>query len=114
MSDRLLTAIIALEKALQEEVCREAALAAAWRERELAALTREMTAARQAIEARQAEATAEARRGAEAEGERICTAVAARCARLAALPDHFLEELLRERLGMILPEAGDDHPHGEG
>lgn len=114
MGDRLLTAIIALEKALQEEVCQEAARAVAWRERELAALARELAIARQGIEVRQAEETAAARRAAEAEGERACAAVAARCARLAALPDRFLEGLLRARLGMILPEAGDDHPDGEG
>lgn len=114
MSDRLLAGVIELERILQEEVRREESRAAAWQEREVAALTAGLEAGRRELERRRAEQLAEARHLAEAEGAALQAAAAARCARLVNLEDTFLEEVLRRQLGALLPEAGDDHPHGEG
>lgn len=114
MSDRLLASIIDLEKTLQEEVRREEERAAAWRDRELAALEAEREETRRTLDKWHAEQTAAARRKAEAEGETRRTAGAARCARLAGLSDSFLEDVLRRQLNLLLPEGGDDHPHGQG
>jgi hypothetical protein len=114
MGDRLLSGIIELEKTLREEERREAARAAAWRERELAALAAELTAARLALAQRDEDAVAVAREAAEAEGAALLAAGAERCTRLAALPEAFLESLLRRQLGRLLPEADDDHPDGQG
>jgi ATPase subunit of ABC transporter with duplicated ATPase domains len=114
MSDRLLTNIIELEKTLQGEVEREEARASAWRERELAALEQEFTTSRQQLQQRQAEQLGAARRDATAAAERQRLAMAAWCERLAALPDSRLREVLHRHLPSILPEAGDDHPHGQG
>jgi hypothetical protein len=114
MSDRLLASVIELEKALQEEVAQEEARAAAWQERELAALAAGMELSRQALDGWHAGQTAEIRRRAEAEAETLRAAGAARCARLATLSDGFLVEVLRRPLTLLLPETGDDHSHGQG
>lgn len=113
MSDRLLTSILELEKRLQGEVARETARAGAWRERELAALAGSAATAQQQLERWGDEQASAARRTAEAEGEQLKAAAAARGARLAAVSESFLEELLRERLAMLLPEDGHDHPDGK-
>jgi|APIni6443716594_1056825.scaffolds.fasta_scaffold593887_1 hypothetical protein len=113
MGDRLLATIIELEKTLREEVRREAARADGWREREVAVLELEVSAAQRELSAWLSEQTAAARLAAAAAGERRVTATAVRCARLAALQDSFLEEVLRLHLRKLLPEAGDDHPHDE-
>lgn len=113
MGDRLLAGIIELEAALQEEVRREELRAAAWLSRELAALDTGIEPVRGALESWRERQTAAARAAAEAEAEGRRAAGEARCAALAALPETFLEELLRGRLDRLLPEAGDDHPHGQ-
>lgn len=114
MSDRLLTSVIELEKTLQEEVRQEEVRAAAWREREIAALHAEADAVRQELARFHAEQVAEAQRQAAAEAAALQVADTARRERLAALAEPFLEELLRRQLDALLPETCDDHPHGEG
>lgn len=114
MSDRLLATIIELEKALQEETRREAERAAAWRDRELAALALEASADRQKLSGAEAKELSAARQEVEAEGTRLLAAAEARCTRMTALSDAVLEEVLRRQLHRLLPEDGDDHPHGQG
>jgi hypothetical protein len=114
MSDRLLASIIELEKTLQEEVRQEAARAAAWQDRELAALDDEALGARRQAERWGEEQAEAARQLAEADGEKLQAVVAARCARLGALTESFLERVLQPRLKLLLPEVGNDHPDGEG
>jgi dsDNA-specific endonuclease/ATPase MutS2 len=113
MSDRLLANIIELEKTLQEELAQEEAHANAWREREYAALEQELITTRQQLQQREAEQLAAARREAEVAAEHQRLATVAWCERLAELPDSFLREVLHRHLPSILPEAGDDHPHGQ-
>lgn len=114
MSDRLLTNIIELERALQAELEREDARACAWREREFATLEQALTTTRQQLRQRHAEQLTTARRDAAAAAERERLTTEAWCERLAALPDSLLREVLRRHLPSILPETGDDHPHGQG
>jgi len=114
MSDRLLTSIIELEKALQAEVAGEAARAAAWRERELAILAAAMEAAGHQLRTMEAEQVAAARRAAEADAAQLQRETVAWCQHLAALPDKVLERVLLRQLPLLMPEAGDDHPHGQG
>lgn len=114
MSDRLLASVIELERTLQEEVRQEELRAASWQERESAALAAELEETRRELERRHVEQTEATRCRAEAEGEALQAAGAARCSRLSALSEAFLEELLRRQLDLLLPEVGDDHPHGEG
>ncbi len=114
MSDRLLASVIELERTLQEEVRQEELRAVAWQERESAALTAGLEEIRRELERRLVEQTEATRCRAQAEGEALRAAGAARCLRLAALSEAFLEELLRRQLDLLLPEVGDDHPHGKG
>lgn len=114
MGDRLLTTIIELENALQEEYCREERRAAAWREREVAALERNLAATRRQLSAETLAAETPARQAAEAEAARRRQAAERLCARLTALPDVFLEAMLRRALCLLLPEDDHDHPHGQG
>jgi hypothetical protein len=114
MSDRLLTSIIELEKALQEEVRREEERAAAWRERECAALVVALEAEQRQLQREEAGRAAAARQAAEAAAVDLRLANEAWCARLAALPDSFLKAALQRQLTTLLPGTGDDHPHGQG
>lgn len=114
MSDRLLISIIELEKTLQEEVRREEERAAAWREREFAALTQILVSEQRQQQREEVARAATARREAGAAAERLRLETDDWCARLAALPDNFLEAELRKQLSAILPETDDDHPHGQG
>lgn len=114
MSDRLLATIIELEKMLQEEARQEAERASAWRDQELAGLALEVAAAREELTISEAAELSAARRAIEAEGARLLAAAEARCLRMAALPDAFLEKVLRRQLHRLLPGNGDDHPHGQG
>lgn len=113
MSDRLLISIIELEKTLQEEVRREEERAAAWRERECAALARMLAAEQRQRQSDTAARAVEARREAGTAAERLRLETDEWCARLAALPDSLLEAVLRRYLPAILPETDDDHPHGQ-
>lgn len=114
MSDRLLISIIELEKTLQEEVRREEERAAAWREREFAALTQMLAAEQRQRQSEAATRAATARREAGAAAERLRLETDGWCARLAVLPDNFLKAVLCKQLSAILPETDDDHPHGQG
>ena len=114
MSDRLLTTIIELEEALQEEVRREAERAGAWRDREYAALAAAATEEHRWLDMQEREQVAAAQQAAAEEAGHWQAAADTWCARLAALSDPFLKELLRRHLAMVLPETGDDHSHGEG
>jgi len=113
MSERLLTSIIELEKALQAEVASEAARAQAWKERELGLLAGDMAAARDQLRTTEAEQVAAARRAADADAAQLQREMMAWCQRLAGLPDAVLERLLLRQLPRLMPEAGDDHPHGQ-
>ena len=114
MSDRLLTSIIELERSLQGEVASEQARAVAWLERELAMLAAEMKASGQQLLTAEAEQVAAARREAEAAAAQLQQDSAAWCKRLAELPDAVLERVLLRQLPLLMPEAGNDHPHGQG
>ena len=114
MSDRLLTSIIELEKLLQEEVRREEERAAAWCERECAALAQVLAVEQRQRQSDEAARAESARREAGAAAERLRLETDEWCARLAALPDNFLEAVLLRQLSAILPETDDDHPHGQG
>lgn len=113
MSDRLLTSIIELEKTLQEEVRREEERAASWREREYLTLVAMLEEEQRQLQSEEAGRTAAARQEAEAAAAELRLANEAWCARLAALPDSFLEVALHRQLAALLPETGDDHPHGQ-
>lgn len=113
MTDRLLATVIELEKTLQEEVRAEEARAAAWQERELAQLATARETVRLELARWRDEQAAAVHRTAEAEAVALRQAAAARCARLTALPDRFLAKLLKQQLDSLLPEVGDDHPHGQ-
>lgn len=114
MGDRLLASVIELEKLLQEEVRQEEARVAAWREREEAALAAGLETARRELAVWRDAQAAAGRRDAESAGAALRAAAAERCARLAALPEDFLERVLQPQLSSLLPEVGDDHPHGQG
>jgi hypothetical protein len=114
MNERLLSSIIALEKALQEEVREEEARARSWQERELAALAAVSEQHRRELELWRDEQAAAARVAAESEGAQLRAAAAGRAERLAALPQTFLQELLTRQLQRLLPEDDHDHPHGQG
>jgi len=114
MSERLLTSIIELEKALQAQVAGEAARAAAWQERELALLGGDIAAAREQLRTIETEQVAAARRAADADAAQLQRETMAWCQRLAGLPDAVLERLLLRQLPLLMPEADDDHPHGQG
>jgi hypothetical protein len=114
MGERLLNSIIELEKALQAEVAREEARAAAWREREFAALELTLATARRQLQELEVDRLASARRDAETCAEGLRQDTAAWCERLAALPDSLLREVLLRHLPDLLPETSDDHPHVQG
>lgn len=113
MTDRLLATVIELEKTLQEEVRAEEVRAAAWRERELAQLQTDLAAARLEVVRWQEEQAAAAHCAADRAAAELQAAATGRCARLAALPEYFLEKLLKQQLAALLPGVGDDHPHGQ-
>lgn len=114
MTDRLLATVIELEKALQEEVRAEEERAAAWRERELAQLDADLAGTRAQWSSWQEEQAAAARHAADRAATELQAAAAARCTRLATLPESFLVKLLEQQIAALLPEVGDDHPHGQG
>ena len=114
MGDHLLNAIITLEKELQAQVQKEAARASAWRERQFAELAgedQEFHAALATARSKQLEA---ARQVAVAKGEEQLAATRSWCARLERLPDEVCLAQLQPLLRRLLPEAGDDNPHGQG
>lgn len=113
MGDDLLGAIIAFEKELQREVQAEASRATAWRERQLAALAREERETRTALEIARDEVIASARAEAVVAGEQALVAIQGWATRLKALPDERCRARLVPLLRRLLPEAGDDHPHGQ-
>jgi phage shock protein A len=113
MSEQLLSTIIALEKELQRQVQEELSRAAAWRERQLAALAKEEERVRTTLATERAAQIEADRRSAVAEGERAVATVRLWCARLEALPEDVCVAQLVPLLRRLLPEAGDDHAHGQ-
>ena len=113
MGDDLLGTIIAFEKELQREVQAEASRATAWRERQLAAMAREEQEARAALEITRDEMMVYARAQAAVAGEQDLVAIQSWASRLKALPDEHCRARLAPLLRRLLPEAGDDHPHGQ-
>ena len=114
MGDHLLSAIITLEKELQSQVQKESARAAAWREHQFAELAREEQEFRATLATTRLEQLEAARQAAEARGEEQLTATRNWCARLESLPDAICLAQLQPLLDRLLPEAGDDYPHGQG
>lgn len=114
MGDHLLKAIITLEKELQSQVQKESARAAAWRERQFAELAGEDQEFRATLATARSEQLEVARRAAAAKGEEQLAAARSWCARLESLPDEICLAQLQLLLRRLLPEAGDDYPHGQG
>ena len=113
MGDHLLSAIITLEKELQSQVQQESSRASAWREHQFAELAREEQEFRNALVTARAEQVEAARRAAAARGEEELAAARNWCARLESLPDERCLAQLQPLLRRLLPEVGDDYPHGQ-
>lgn len=113
MADQLLSAIIALEKDLQEQIQKEQSRALAWREQQLAALAADRERQHTALAATRSAEIEAVRQAAVGEGAHALAAARAWCARLEQLPDEVCIRHLAALLQRLLPEAGDDHPHGQ-
>ena len=113
MKDGLLDEIIHLEKRIQAEVAAEETRAAAWRDREIAALGAKTARKRAAEEARLERAMTKVRDKLRREAAALESTAAESCRRLESLDDEALRQVLRKHLPSLLPGGDHDHPHGE-
>lgn len=113
MKDGLLDDIIHLEKQIQAEVAAEETRAAAWRDRELAALDAAATRLKATEEQRLDRALSAARDKLRREADALESSAADACRRLESLDDDVLRRVLHRHLPSLLPGGDHDHPHGE-